>query len=205
MTFSVHHLHGTRKGNMKFKELQEMIPYAKGGKEKSLSMEPYPNIRLMLPGRHAEQTVPKGGDFCVCVTDPEFKRKEHQFTHSDLFKDAEKKSSPSGLNLAKDYLSVIQGADPVKIDCSAYDSLPGLDAQTFLFAAQCLAVAEHRRYHQFENKFGGRFLPARFYFGIAEGLWTAADAASMEKKGRPGVEIVERLHGVPELTKELMS
>lgn len=100
------------------------------------------------------------------------------------------------------YLKVIQGADPFGVGSPGVNV--GIDSVTFFHTVQCLAVAEHRRYRQFEKQFGGRYLPFRFAAGIAEGLWAAADAASMQKKGRPGVEILEKMNGVPTLTQELM-
>lgn len=197
---------------MDFKTLNEIIPYAKGGKEKILKMSPYPNITLALPGRHAEETVPKGGDFCVCVTDPVFDRPDHQFTHTDLFKDIEEKSSKQ-LNPAqavmRDYLKVVQGEEVPDMPEAYKMTLAhpfdyGMNVNTFLYAVQCLAVAEHRRYARYESKWGGRYLPFRFATGIAQGLWTAADAANLQKKGRPGVEMLEKTYGLPELTKELI-
>lgn len=194
---------------MKFDELNAHIPYAKGGKEKSLTMSPYPNITLAMPGRHANDTVPKGGDFVVMVTDPVFNLAEHQFTHTDIFKDVELSRLSSAMksyDFMRIYLDIIHNNfDPV--------TLPGLSAgiggrinpNTFLYAVQCLAVAEHRRYAQYENKFGGRYLPFRFAAGIAEGLWDAEDASNLQRKGRPGVEMLEKMKGVPILTKELMS
>lgn len=191
---------------MKFEKLHEMIPYAKGGKAKILSMHPYNAITLRLPGRHAMDTTPIGGDFVVCVDDEDMDWTEHQFTHTDLFNDLQTKVSIFGeesTKLMRDYLKVIQGADPEKFDYSEHD-FPGIHPQTFLYAVQCLAVAEHRRYAQYEGKYGGRFLPFRFGSGIVEGLWTATDAAEKQKRGRPGVEWLEKDHGVPVLTKELM-
>lgn len=190
---------------MKFDELHNLIPYAKGGKEKILRFSPYPNVTLAMPGRHALDTVPVGGDFVVMVTDPVFSRPDHQFTHTDIFKDVEARVT-SGytdtVDLMEEYLEVIRkDSEPttgknVGISC--------MDNDTFIYAVQCLAVAEHRRYAKYEIKFGGRFLPFRFAAGIAEGMWTAADAANLQKKGRPGVEILEKTHGTPALTKELM-
>jgi hypothetical protein len=190
---------------MKFSELHETIPYAKGGKEKVLRYSPYPNITLAMPGRHAQDTVPIGGDFVVMVTDPIYPVTDHQFTHTDIFKDMELKQGKNGF-LMIDYLKIVKdGQDPV--DFTVEDApgfMPGLHPKTFLYAVQCLAVAEHRRYAKYESKFGGRFLPFRFAAGIAEGLWTAADAANLQRKGRPGVEMLEKQKGVPLLTKELM-
>jgi hypothetical protein len=186
---------------LKFEELNNTIPYAKGGKEKVLRYSPYPNITLAMPGRHAKDTIPVGGDFVVMVTDEVFDIPDHQFTHTDIFKDVEFRFPND--EIMRPYLEVIQGADP-----TTFPNLPApkrvMHPFTFLYAAQCLAVAEHRRYAKYEDKFGGRYLPFRFAAGIAQGLWTAADAANLQKKGRPGVEILEHTHGMPELTKELM-
>lgn len=192
---------------MKFDKLDEMIPYVVGGKAKILSMHPYNAITLRMPGRHAKDTDPVGGDFVVCVDDSNMDWIEHQFTHTDLFMDLQVKfdALPGKANiLMEDYLSVVlDGIDPEKM---SYDdtTLPGIHPKTFLFAVQCLAVAEHRRYARYESKFGGRYLPFRFGAGIVEGLWTAADAAEKQKRGRPGVEWLEKDHGTPLLTKELM-
>lgn len=192
---------------MKFDKLHDMIPYVQGGKSKILSMHPYNAITLRMPGRHASDTDPVGGDFVVCVDDENMDWVEHQFTHTDLFNDlaAKREAFPGkSVILVEDYLDVVfAGADPEKMDWADAD-FPGIHPQTFLYAVQCLAVAEHRRYARFESKFGGRYLPFRFGAGIVEGLWTATDAAEKQKRGRPGVEWLEKDHGVPVLTKELM-
>lgn len=194
---------------MKFEALHEMIPLARYGKEKSLTMSPYKGITLAMPGRHAEDTSPKGGDFVVMVTDKGFGWNKHQFTHTDIFVDIETKynydpASPTEIDLLmRNYLEVIaSGVDPNTLVIPV--SLPGLASGLFIQAVQCLAVAEHRRYHMYENRYGGRFLPFRFAAGIAEGLWTATDAVDKQKRGRPGVEWLEKDHGVPILTKQLM-
>jgi hypothetical protein len=193
---------------MDFKQLHETIPYAKGGKEKVLTYSPYPNITLAMPGRHALDTIPIGGDFVVMVTDSIFDISDHQFTHTDLFKDVEARrlsEDPEDKVLMEAYLKVIQGADPASLPIAPQIANEiCMDRLTFIRAVQCLAVAEHRRYAKYENKFGGRYLPFRFAAGIDEGLWTAADAAGLQRKGRPGVEILEKQYGVPKLTQELM-
>lgn len=196
---------------MKFNKLNEMIPYVVGGKQKILTMHPYNAITLAMPGRHAKDTDPVGGDFVVMVDDDSLDWTRHQFTHTDLFMDLEIKAN-GGPYLHKEpfrfmetYLAVVhRGADPEKIDTELFETLPGIHPQTFLYAVQCLAVAEHRRYARFEEKFGGRYLPFRFGAGIMEGLWTATDAAEKQKRGRPGVEWLEKDFGRPELTRELM-
>lgn len=193
---------------MKFDKLHAMIPYVKGGKTKILSMRPYPDIKLMLPGRHAKDTDPVGGDFVVCVTDSNMNWENHQFSHNDIFADLVVKANaePDATDcLMGMYLEVIKGEDPEIMVVPGGDRLPGIDYTTFLRAVQCLAIAEHRRYHQHEAKFGGRYLPFRFATGIVDGLWSPIVAAGKEKYGRPGVEQLERLHGTPFLTQKLMS
>lgn len=196
---------------MKFNKLHEMIPYVTGGKQKVLTMHPYNAITLALPGRHAKDTDPIGGDFVVMVDDDSMDWSRHQFTHTDIFNDLQLKANESsrpGLidGYIRDYRNVIQGDDPDKYTSSPdYERiLPGLHPVTFLHAVQCLAVAEHRRYAKYESKFGGKFLPFRFGAGIVEGLWTATDAAEKQRRGRPGVEWLEKDFGTPVLTKELM-
>ena len=189
---------------MKFEKLNDMIPYVMGGKQKVLTMHPYNAITLAMPGRHAKDTLPKGGDFVVMVDDEKMDWTRHQFTHTDLFRDLEIKALDNKVmttTLMHDYLDIIKGSGPAMWVDSI---LPGIHAQTFLYAVQCLAVAEHRRYAKYEPQFGGRYLPFRFGAGIVEGLWTATDAAERQRRGRPGVEWLEKDHGVPLLTKELM-
>jgi hypothetical protein len=202
---------------LKFDKLNEMIPYVTGGKQKVLSMSPYNAITLRLPGRHAKDTTPEGGDFVVCVDDEGMGWIQHQFTHTDLFNDLQAKmNDDSELTelLLEHYSAIIRGGAPT----TWWDAVPNpvsglqdrvwtntLHPQTFLYAVQCLAVAEHRRYERFETKFGGRYLPFRFAAGIVEELWTAQEASEKQKYGRPAVERLERERGVPALTKELMS
>lgn len=186
---------------MKFTELNDSIPYHFIGKEKSIRYNPYKNIVLAMPGRHALDTSPPGGDFVVMVTDPTFDRVEHQFTHTDIFKDVELKKNDI---LMDHYYSTIHHNIDISPGTGGWFQPVGIDPNVFLQAVQCLAVAEHRRYKQYEKKLGGKYLPFRFAAGISEGLWAAADAASMQKKGRPGVEILEKIHGLPNVTQKLM-
>lgn len=191
---------------MKFDKLHDLIPYAMGGKEKVLTMHPYNAICLALPGRHAKDTTPKGGDFVVMVDDETKEWVRHPFTHSDLFSDLETKRDAfpelAGTFMV-DYLAVVTGADPDKMDWSDSE-LPGLHPQTMLYALQCLAVAEHRRYSHYESRWGGRYLPFRASAGIVEGLWSASEAGDKtRKRGRIGIEWLEKDYGVPLLTKEL--
>lgn len=194
---------------MKFDKLNDMIPYVMGGKQKVLTMHPYNAITLAMPGRHAKDTVPLGGDFVVMVDDDRMDWTRHQFTHSDLFADLYLKAQTDKDEahfLMRRYLDVVaNGDDPEKMSVSDAHTMKGIHPDTFLRAVQCLAVAEHRRYAKFEARFGGRYLPFRFGAGIVEGLWDATDAAEKQRRGRPGVEWLERDHGVPQLTKELMT
>lgn len=192
---------------MDFTKLHERIPLVKGGKEKILSMSPYKNIELKMPGRHAADTTPVGGDFVVCVTDENLGWNNHQFTHTDIFVDVELKTetdSAGAIALLESYARVVQGADPEKEKIPSHN-MGGMDTKTFLRAVQCLAVAEHRRYAKYEDRFGGRYLPLRFAAGIVEGHWSASDAIEKQRRGRPGVEWLERDNGKPQTTKTLMS
>jgi hypothetical protein len=189
---------------LKFEDLNDTIPYVMGGKLKAYRYSPYPNIILAAPGRHAKETLPKGGDYVVMVTDPSIKI--DQFKHKDIFEDVSRRRLSSAVqdrDLMESYLAVVRGDDPDSL--SEPGTLLGgtMDRRVFLQAVQCLAIAEHRRYAQHEAKFGGRYLPFRFAAGINESLWEVEDALSLEKKGRPGVEILEKEHGVPKLTQEL--
>jgi len=192
---------------MNFDKLHELIPYCKGGKKHVLTMQPYNAITLAMPGRHALDTSPVGGDFVVMVDDENNEWMRHQFTHSDIFDDLSQKAKVQKdftLGLLHAYFLVIKGADPEKFDVDTEEQYIGMHPTTFLYAVQCLAVAEHRRYHHYESKFGGRYLPFRFSAGIVEGLWSAMDATQIQRRGRPGVEQLERQKGLPEFTKELM-
>lgn len=166
-------------------------------------MSPFNGITLLTPGRHADES--KGGDFCVCIDDDKKNWTRHQFTHSDLFKDIEKKRNKDTVLthvLLDYYFDVVVNNEHVPVWPTR--TLPGVHPQTFLYGVLCLAVAEHRRYSQHEAKHGGRFLPLRFSAGIVEGLWGAADAIDKQRRGRPGVEWLEKDHGTPALTTTLM-
>ena len=162
-----------------------------------------------MPGRHAKDTVPKGGDFVVMITDPAFKLKEHQFSHDDIFKDVELRHADSNeatSGFMKNYLEIVAYEEDVE-NCVFWPTPAGcIDTMTFFAAAQALAVAEHRRYARYEKQFGGRYLPFRAAAGIAEGLWDASLASERTRKGgRPGIEWLEQEFGTPALTKELMT
>jgi hypothetical protein len=194
---------------MRFDKLHEMIPYATGGKNHVMSMNPYNGVVLSMPGRHQKDTDPVGGDFVVMVSDFNLGWVNHQFTHDDLFKDFETKTKQyqwQAEMLLLDYVKVVFGDDPSKIEWhrpndKTWDET--LHPQTMLYSVQCLAIAEHRRYHQHEAKGGGRFLPVRFISGIVEGLWTAEDCKKVQRRGRLGLDHLISVHGKPTPLKEL--
>lgn len=186
-----------------FDELNDELPLVRGGQKHILAAEIYPGVKILAPGKHAEETTPKGGDAVICVTDISVGWKDHRFSHVDIFKDVEAKledDADATNKLMQQYLDLILGQ---RLEFENI-VLSGMRSTVLLSACQVLAVIEHRRYAHYENKFGGRFLPFRFAAGIAEGLWTAADATQIQRRGRPGVEQLERQKGLPEFTKELM-
>lgn len=184
---------------MNFDKLHELIPYATGGKKHAVTMTPYNAITLAMPGRHQFDTEPAGGDFVVMVSDENLGWVNHQFTHDDIFLDMEKKMKTdiiSAEHLMVDYARVVFGEDPDKYSWDDRgDWEDTLHPRTFLYAIQCLAVAEHRRYWQFEKRGGGRYLPLRFTFGIVNGAWTAEDCKNFQRRGRPGLEHLEKEKG----------
>lgn len=191
---------------MNFDQLNEEIPHVIGKRLHIVSMSPYEGVKLRMPGRHQKDTPKRGGDFVVIVTDESAGWTNHRFKHDDIFIDVERKRGVSQeLTTAfmQDYAAVVCGEDPTTFKYEHNEFAGTITPEVLLCAGQCLAVAEHRRYAHFENKGGGRFLPVRMAFGIAEGLWTAADAAAVQKRGRPGLEYLINKHGQPVLDEHL--
>jgi hypothetical protein len=197
---------------MKFDELNNSIPYVVGEKKHILSTEPYDGVILRMPGRHENDTEKPGGDFVVEITDDSTSWEARQFTHQHIFDDFQDKTdmcAEYAEKLMQFYAKMIlHGTDPddyykyVGVAVPAWKGT--LAIPTLVAALQCLAVAEHRRYARYEAKMGGRFLPARFAAGIVYGQWTADDAKLVVRKGRPGVEMLERLNGKPPTIQELV-
>lgn len=190
---------------MNFDTLNTLIPHALGEKLHVLTMSPYNGITLALPGRHQKDTEILGGDFVVMVSDAKLGWVNHQFTHDHLFSDIEHKTSQDFdlvTELMNNYAAVVFGADPNEFEWIRRGWQDSLHPQTFLYAVQCLAVAEHRRYGQHEARGGGKFLPARFASGIVEGLWTAEDCKAVQRRGRPGLDMLISQHGKPGTLKE---
>jgi hypothetical protein len=194
---------------MDFKELNEWVPHVVGAKLYVQTYKPYPNITLMMPGRHQADTNPIGGDFVVCVDDNYKDWTQHQFSHVDIFHDIYQRQYSSFMkteDFLRLYMQVVQGHDPAEYEGLLHNGIgTAMDPNTFFYAVQCLAVAEYRRYARFESKFGGRYLPFRFAAGIVEGKWTVSDATARQRAGRPGVEQLEKEFGTPQLTKELFN
>ena len=192
---------------MKFETLNENIPYVLGGKKHILSTSPYDNVTLRMPGRHENDTEKPGGDFVVEITDDSTSWESKQFTHQHIFDDFQDKADldrGQAEKLMVFYAKVVFGEDPDDFYIPTSPAWEGtVKPSTLIYALQCLAVAEHRRYARYEAKQGGRFLPARFAAGIVYGQWTADDAKMVVRKGRPGVEMLERLHGKPPTLQEL--
>lgn len=193
---------------MKFEELNNSIPYVVGGKKHILSTCPYDGVTLRMPGRHENDTEKPGGDFVVEITDDTTSWESKQFTHQHIFDDFQDKADlheQAAKDLMQHYARVVlEGVDVDRLIVFTPEEWQGTINPAILLAAlQCLAVAEHRRYARYEAKMGGRFLPARFAAGIVYGQWTADDAKLVVRKGRPGVEMLERLHGKPPTLQEL--
>lgn len=184
---------------MDFNELHETIPYVIGKKKHVVTMRPYPDVQLAFPGKHQQDTDLKGGDFLIRVTCKEIEWNNHPFTHQDIFDDVQKKYdlNPTAADtFLTEYAKVVFGSDPTEYTAPVVKEWKGtLNPKTFLHAAQCLAVAEHRRYARFETSHvGGRYLPLRFVSGIVSGSWTAESASTVQRKGRPGLELMEKLY-----------
>lgn len=196
---------------MKFDELNNRIPYVTGGMKHILSTSPYDGVILRMPGRHENDTEMPGGDFVVEITDDTTSWEAKQFTHQNIFDDFQDKVDldvHSAKILMQFYAEIVlYGTDPddyYKYLGVVVEAWAGtLSVSTLVAALQCLAVAEHRRYARYEAKMGGRFLPARFAAGIVYGQWQADDAKLVVRKGRPGVEMLERLKGKPPTIQEL--
>lgn len=190
--------HSRQRNDMDFAELHSTIPYVYGGKRHLLEYHPYNGITLRLPGRHQNETDPKGGDFVVCVDDEKINWVAHQFTHRDIFNDLQKKVASDAKRTNELLLAyacvVVEGKDPENFSFERWGT--SLHPETFLYAVQALSVAEHRRYVQFESRGGGRYLPLRFAYGIVNGLWTAQEASAVQKQGRQGVEFLEKNAGI---------
>jgi hypothetical protein len=193
---------------MIFTELNDLIPWVTGNTNHVVTMSPYNAITLAMPGRHQGDTDPVGGDFVVMVSDDQLGWINHQFTHDDLFIDIERKARSHqrmGLALMDAYAKVVvKGVDPDDFEFKRTVKWQGtLHPQTFLYAVQALAIAEHRRYFQHEKRGGGRYLPARFASGIVEGIWTSADAKKVQRRGRLGLDQLIKEKGAPTPLKEL--
>lgn len=157
-------------------------------------------IRVAQPGKYWEKTTPAGGDFVVRVTSRRAAWTNKPFTHDELFEDVEEKTGFRPLWARRILMPalatvVVCGAAPEAFGRIERDEAPGLETAALLTASQCLALAESRRFSYMEGKGGGRYLPGEFALGIADGRWSAADAAAPQKTGIEGLRTLLRTHG----------
>ena len=190
---------------MQFAELHTLIPHTLGEKLHVVEMSPYNGVTLAMPGRHQRDTPLPGGDFVVQASDTAVGWLNHPFTHNDIFNDVEQKhlADPEATkDFMAAYTQVVFGVDPDDFKFSRIAAWKKtVHPMIFLHAAQCLAVAEHRRYAKHEPRGGGRYLPLRFALGISEGLWTAKDCKENQRRGRPGLDLLMATKGrLPSLT-----
>ncbi len=157
-------------------------------------------VWVRQPGRHWEQTYKPGGDFQVRVDSPRAQTlakeewKAHGFSHSALFDDFEIKADADPQSMqtrfAPAFVEVVaEGADPEVFHDQLPDDLPGLEPLVALVSSQCLALAEHRRYRQYEPA-TGRCLPLRIGLGIIFGMWDASRASNYQRRGRGALAIL---------------
>jgi hypothetical protein len=182
-----------------FDEVHKLVPYETQGRLHSNSLNVYTDVRVKYPGRHALDTDPIGGDYVVEALCDVAEWDWKQFTHTDIFKDVQLKTDANSEWMQsvgiKQLADVVSGSEiPHPLDVP--ENLPGVRWSVLLRASQCLAVAEHRRYHRYEAGGGGRFLPLRFAVGIVYGHWNESDASRVQRRG---------IHGYRELTKEFGS
>lgn len=196
---------------MNFEELNEHIPFVKGVKLHTVTTQVAKTddwqVIVKSPGKY--QNVTGGGDFVVILHAPEAGWKWHRFTHIDLFKDIEAKVHGDTNFMQEQFAPSLANViydkqDPMRQPLFG-STLTGIPVRGLLVASQALALAEHRRYKQYEANGGGRFLPARFALGIVFGKWTALDAASLQLRGTPGLLQLEKLHGTPPRLKALVT
>lgn len=194
---------------MKFNDIHAMVPYEHEGELHSNTLQVYPDVRVKYPGRHALDTSPIGGDFVVEVNCANAQWDWKQFTHGDIFIDIEDKSEFDREFMMErgivDLAAIVKGDKGVGTTTPLGAlGLPGLRYKTLLQASQALAVAEHRRYHQFEKNGGGRFLPLRFAVGIVYGFWTSQDAIRVQRRGSHGLRELTKEFGNPPTVRKIM-
>jgi hypothetical protein len=203
---------------MNFEELESFIPYVeltddvkKHSKVLEVYKRPRWSVLVKQPGKYWEKTTPAGGDMVVAVSCEEATWKRKQFKHDDLFQDVQEKLHKHTTFMQQTFAPalarvVFSGGDPGTelLGSLSPIGISGLDPRAALHTAQVLALAEHRRYKQFEVQGGGRFLPARFALGIIFGRWTADEASARQWNGLPGLRKLESAHGSPPRLRDLV-
>lgn len=176
---------------MKFKELNKAIPRASQGKKHehrmNLAADSGWGVRVRYPGKYGPD------DYVVEVTDLDLGWENKQVKHDDLFYDIEEKLNAdrewTARQLMPDLLKLVRGqSEPRALPTP--DGIPGIQVAPLEFTTQALAVCEYRRFPQGDPKGGGRYLPINFMLGIVLDKWTATEAASKMRYGRP---VLERL------------
>src|SRR3989304_6910716 len=162
---------------MRWEDLDRHVPWVggEGGRplHSSATIIPRRNdwsVVVQQPGVHAADTQPQGGDFLVRVSSARSLTaagviwSSHPFSHEDLFPGAELKSLDDRRFMTHMFAPALatviaDGSDPdVAAPEPPHDTMPGLEVAAALVAAQCLALAEHRRYRRFGPR-GGRGPP----------------------------------------------
>lgn len=197
---------------MKWDRLEKLIPYVEVGKDELHHSKvtvvrevPGAGLYAQQPGLYWRKTSPLGGDFLIEVTSSGVDWNHHQFTHTDLFEDLEKKSRRRRAYMQGTWAPALvrvvsEGEDPLRqLMGSVPPQMDGLPVGLLLEIAQCLALCEHRRYGRHEP-LGGRCLPSRFALGIIFGVWSAAEAAAVEKDGKHGLSGLRKAKGINEPT-----
>jgi hypothetical protein len=192
-------------------ELKRFVPYKEPGENQKYHTDRHEllaaqegaggQVAVYLPGRHWQQTTPRGGDFVVRVTSAALGWTDHPFAHDDIFEDlAIKRAADPEIAesvLARSLIAVaIEGKDPFQVMPTAalLEGVPGLEPLPLLVGYQALALAEHRRYAAHEPQ-GGRSLPLRYGIGVIKGYWTATAASRVQRRGSTGLTILRSQHG----------
>jgi len=152
-------------------------------------------VCVAQPGKYWERTA--GGDFLVRVSSRAVRWEARPFTLNDLFEDiASKLPAPMSerLRLAADLVWVVsEGRDPMSLT-DRKRSYPGLEHGALLTAQQCLALAEHRRFEEFEPE-GGKNLALRYSLGILFGKWEVGAVMEASLHGRHGLRLLRTRFG----------
>lgn len=172
-----------------FNELNKLIPKGAAGKKHEHTLPLYGGegwgVRVRYPGKYGPN------DYVVEVTDNRAGWKNKQVRHDHLFYDFEEKLNADTLwtswVLLPRLLKLVRGESTPE-PTPTPDTIPGVSVAALEGTTQALAVCEYRRLPSGDAKGGGRYLPINFIVAIALGKWTAAEASSQMRFGRPAIE-----------------